>query len=115
MQTIHAAPKDFSRWTPEGLKKLMCAFDVKSVNVVAGPASALAWQFQETMAMLFSFNSEVLYKIGLRIFGWLAVPLSWLDILLEKNPMAWCAASGYALVTVKNPRIGSRKKHIAEY
>jgi len=106
MQTIHAAPKDFSRWTPEGLKKLMCAFDVKSVNVVAGPASALAWQFQETMAMLFSFNSEVLYKIGLRIFGWLAVPLSLLDILLEKNPMAWRAASGYALVAVKNPRIG---------
>jgi len=84
----------------------MCAFDVKSVNVVAGPASALAWQFQETMAMLFSFNSEVLYKIGLRIFGWLAVPLSWLDILLEKNPMAWRAASGYALVALKNPRIG---------
>jgi len=108
MQTIHAAPKDFSRWTPEGLKKLMCAFDVKSVDVVAGPASALAWQFQETMAMLFSFNNEILHKIGLRIFGWLAVPLSWLDFFLERNPMAWRAASGYSLVAVKNPRIGTR-------
>ena len=73
--------------------------------MAAGPASALAWQFQETMAMLFSFNSEVVYKIGLRIFGWLAIPISWLDMLLEKNPMAWHAASGYALVAVKNPRI----------
>ena len=105
IQTIHAAPKDFSRWTPEGLKKLMCAFDVKRVDVVAGPASALAWQFQETMAMLFSFNNAILHKIGLRIFGWLAIPISWLDMLLEKNPMAWHAASGYALVAVKNPRI----------
>jgi len=108
MQTIHAAPEDFSRWTPEGLKKLMCDFDVKSVDVVAGPASALAWQFQETMAMLFSLNNKILYKAGLRIFGWLAVPLSWLDILLEKNHMAWRAASGYALVAVKKPRIGAR-------
>jgi hypothetical protein len=86
----------------------MCAFDVRSVDVVAGPASALAWQFQETLAMLFSFNNEILHKIGLRIFGWLAVPLSWLDFFLERNPMAWRAASGYALVAVKNPRIGTR-------
>jgi SAM-dependent methyltransferase len=108
MQTIHAAPEDYSRWTPEGLKKLMCAFDVKRVDIVAGPASALAWQFQETMAMLFSFNNAVLYKIGLRIFGWIAIPISWLDMLLESNPMAWHAASSYALVAVKPSKIDAR-------
>jgi SAM-dependent methyltransferase len=101
IQTIHAAPEDYFRWTPEGLKKIMCAFEITKVDVVAGPASALAWQFQETMAMLFSFNNEILYKIGIRIFGWLAIPISWLDLLLEKNSMAWRAASGYALVAVK--------------
>jgi SAM-dependent methyltransferase len=108
MQTIHAAPRDFSRWTPEGLQSLMCSFDIKNINIVAGPGSALAWQFQETMAMLFSFNSETLHKIGLRIFGWIAFPLSWLDILLERNPMAWRAASGYSLVAVKPSRSASR-------
>ena len=113
MQTVHAVPKDFCRWTPEGLKKLMCAFDVDSVDVVAGPASALAWQFQETMAMLFSFNKEVLYKVGLRVFGWPAILLSWLDILLERNPMAWHAASGYALLAVKNQRKDERQKRVA--
>lgn len=105
MQTMHAAPQDFYRWTRDGIKKLMDEFDVKSVDVVAGPASALAWQFQETMAMLFSFNNVILYKIGLRIFGWLAVALSWLDFFLERNQMAWRAASGYALVAVKNPKL----------
>jgi ubiquinone/menaquinone biosynthesis C-methylase UbiE len=104
MQTVHAAPKDYFRWTPAGLRKLMCVFDIKTIDIVAGPASALAWQFQETMAMLFSLNNNVLYKAGLRIFGWLAVPLSWLDILLEKNPMAWRAASGYALTAVKRSK-----------
>ena len=101
MQTIHAAPGDYYRWTPEGLKKLMGNFNFKRIDIVAGPASALAWQVQETLAMLFSFNNTVLYKIGLRIFGWLAIPISWLDMLLEKNLMAWRAASGYALVAEK--------------
>lgn len=101
MQTFHASPKDFYRWTPDGLRQLMGSFDILELHVVAGPASALAWQFQETMAMLFSMNNEILYKIGLRIFGWLAIPVSWLDILLEKNQMAWHAASGFALLAEK--------------
>jgi SAM-dependent methyltransferase len=104
IQTIHAAPEDYFRWTPEGLKKLLCDFDISKVNVVAGPASALAWQLQETMAMLFSFNKQILYKIGLRIFGWMAIPISWFDILLEKSTMAWRAASGYAVVAVKSSK-----------
>ncbi len=104
MQTVHASPTDFYRWTPDGIRQLMRTFNVIEFHVVAGPASALAWQFQETMAMLFSLNNKALYKIGLRIFGWLAVPLSWLDILLERNPMAWHAASGYALTAVKRQR-----------
>jgi SAM-dependent methyltransferase len=103
MQTVHAAPMDFYRWTPEGLGQLMSAFEILEWYVVAGPASALAWQIQETMAMLFSFHNEVLYKIGLRIFGWLATPFSWLDSVLERNPMAWHAASGFALLAMKSP------------
>jgi len=104
MQTVHGSPRDFCRWTPDGIRQLMRTFSVIEFHVVAGPASALAWQFQETMAMLFSLNDKTLYKIGLRVFGWLAVPLSWLDILLERNPMAWHAASGYALTAVKRQR-----------
>jgi SAM-dependent methyltransferase len=101
MQTVHASPKDFYRWTPDGLRQLMGAFELLELHVVAGPASALAWLFQETFATLFSFHNQIPYKIGLRLFGWLALPLSWLDMLLERNPMAWHAASGYSLVAVK--------------
>jgi hypothetical protein len=90
------------------MHQLLCNFRLDEFHVTAGPGSALAWQFQETLAILFSFNSRVLYKIGLRIFGWLAIPISYLDILLEKNPMAWHAASGYAVVAVKVKRINAR-------
>jgi len=101
MQTVHAAPKDFCRWTPDGLRQLMTSFEILKIKVAAGPASALAWLVQETLAMLFSFHNDLLYKIGLRLFGWLAIPVSWLDVLLERNPASWRAASGYALVAVK--------------
>jgi SAM-dependent methyltransferase len=101
MQTHHVSPRDYFRWTTDGLRQLLCNFELDAFHVTAGPGSALAWQFQETLSILFSFNKEILYKIGLRIFGWLAMPISWLDMLIEKSPMAWRAASGYAVVAVK--------------
>jgi len=101
MQTVHASPADFYRWTPDGLRHLMADFHIHEINIVAGPASALAWIFQQTMAMLFSFNRPLLYKIGLRLFGWIAVPISWLDVLLEKHAMASRAASGFSMVIEK--------------
>jgi SAM-dependent methyltransferase len=104
MQTVHASPDDYSRWTPNGLRQLLKDFTILECRVAAGPASALAWQFQATMAMLFSFGSDLLYRVGLRVFGWLAVPLSWFDVVLERHPMAWHAASGYAVVAVKTQR-----------
>jgi SAM-dependent methyltransferase len=102
IQTVHASPTDYYRWTPDGLRQLLKKFDIGEVHVVAGPASALAWLVQQTLAMLFSGKSEFIYKIGLRIFGLLALPISWLDALLEKNPMAWRAASGFSILAVKN-------------
>ena len=51
--------------------------------------------------MIFSGRSLVLYKIGLRFFGYLAIPLSWLDVFLEDHPLSYQAASSYAVVTLK--------------
>ena len=102
MQTYHVSPKDYYRWTPDGLRQLFKNFKIDQFHVIAGPGTALAWQFQQTMAMLFSFKREVLYKIGLCFFGWMAVPVSWLDVILEKNQMAWRAASGYAFIAAKS-------------
>lgn len=101
MQGVHASPSDFRRWTPEGIKRLFGDMDVDGFSVAVGPASALAWQAQETLAMLFSCGSETIYRIGLRLFGWLMVPFSWFDLLLERHPEAWRVASGYAFVARK--------------
>ena len=97
MQGVHASPDDYQRWTPEGIQLLFYGLNIEGLVVACGPASALAWMFQEVMAMLFSFGNTTLYKVGLRLFGWLAIPLSWFDILLERHPQAWRTASGYLL------------------
>jgi SAM-dependent methyltransferase len=103
MQTRHAAPCDFSRWTPEGIRQLLREFQIVELHVAAGPASALAWLFQETMALLFSFRTPFLYKVGLRIFGYFALAISWLDLFLENHPLAYQGASSYAVAAVKAP------------
>jgi len=108
MQGVHAAPNDFLRWTPEGLRHLFSGMEVTGIHVAAGPASALAWQMQETLAMLFSFGSELLYKIGLRVFGWISMPVSWLDFFLAHHPEAWRAASGYAFLAIKTGHRANR-------
>ena len=102
IQTLHASPLDYYRWTPDGLTQLLRPFRILDLRVTAGPASALAWMFQETMAMLLSFHSVLLYKIGLRIFGYLSVPISWMDALLERHPMAQQAASGFGVTALKS-------------
>ncbi|MDQ6973890.1 MAG: class I SAM-dependent methyltransferase [Mariprofundaceae bacterium] len=112
MQGIHASPHDFQRWTPQGYVSLFDGFDIEYVRVAAGPASALAWMFQETLALLFSFNNETLYKIGLRVFGWLAVPISWLDFFLEKHPRAESIASGFALQLKKTASFQTQSKRL---
>lgn len=109
MQTAHASPSDYYRWTPEGLHQLLRCFEVLELRVAAGPASGLAWLIQETLAMLFSFRSTLLYKLWFRIFGWLAYPVAWLDTVLEQHPMAWHAASGFAVVAVKLPSLQESK------
>ncbi|MDQ6964651.1 MAG: class I SAM-dependent methyltransferase [Mariprofundales bacterium] len=101
MQGIHASPNDFQRWTPEGCRRLFAAFEIEYIRVVTGPASSVAWMLQEMLALLFSCRNETLYKVGLRLFGWLVVPISWLDILLEKDPRAVSIASGFALLLRK--------------
>jgi len=104
MQGIHASPNDFQRWTPEGYKRLFQGFEIHEVRVAIGPASALAWMLQETLSMLLSFRTELLYKIGLRMFGWIVYPIAWLDIVLEQHPRSAAVASGFAL-RLKKPSI----------
>ena len=110
MQTFHASPGDFCRWTAAGLQHVLRPLRILESQVIAGPASALAWIFQETMAMVFSLRSDILYRIGLRVFGYLALPISWMDIVLEGHPMARQAASGFSVLAVKSSELLNKNR-----
>ena len=110
MQSFHASPDDFFRWTAAGLQHVLRPLRILESQVIAGPASALAWIFQETMAMVFSLRSNILYRIGLRVFGYLALPISWMDIVLEGHPMARQAASGFSVLAVKSSELLNKNR-----
>jgi SAM-dependent methyltransferase len=110
IQTFHASPDDFFRWTAAGLQHVLRPLCIVESQVIAGPASSLAWIFQETMAMLFSLRSNILYRIGLRFFGYLALPISRMDIVLEGHPMARQAASGFSVLAAKSPELQNKNR-----
>jgi len=98
MQPYHAVPADYQRYTIMGIEELFDRFDPVEKGVILGPASAMSWIAREFLAILFSFNNPYLYRAGQRVFGWITVPLKYLDIFLEHNRFAPSIASGFYFV-----------------
>lgn len=96
-QGLHATPtySDFQRYTIAGIQNIFKEFEQMEKGVLAGPASALAWTLREFLAILFSFNNIYLYRIFNLFFGWLTVPIKYLDYFLEKNRFSFTIASGF--------------------
>ncbi len=96
-QGLHATPtySDFQRYTIAGIQNMFREFELLEKGVLAGPGSALAWTLREFLAVLLSFNSVYLYRIFNLFFGWLTVPVKYLDYFLEKNRFAFTIASGF--------------------
>ena len=96
MQGIHAAPDDFQRYTPNGLKQLCREFRDLQVFVAGGPTSALVWMLQEWLAMVLSFGSQKLYAFWYFVLFILS-PLKVFDALLQFHPAAKQIASIYTI------------------
>ncbi len=82
MQGYHASPKDYQRYTVEGLEHLFSDFRKIESGVCVGPTSALHWIFKEFVGILFSFGNIWLYKGLSLIVGWLTFPIVYLDAIL---------------------------------
>ena len=96
-QGLHATPaySDFRRYTIAGIQNMFREFELLEKGVLAGPGSALAWTLREFLAILLSFNSVYLYRIFNLFFGWLTVPVKYLDYFLEKSRFSFTIASGF--------------------
>lgn len=95
MQGLHAGPGDYRRYTEAGLRAELerHGFVVEESGVAVGPASAAAWVFAEFLALLLSGRSLRGYYLAKAVTMWIALPLKYADLWLERHPRADAIAS----------------------
>ena len=98
---FHAAPYDFHRWTAPGLAGDFGQFEQIEVTVASGPTSSMLAIMHEWLAILLSFNNEMLYR-GLSLFFMVSLsPLKFIDLLLSRYQMADVIGCTFQLEAVK--------------
>lgn len=83
---FHSSPCDFFRWTEKGVSALFSGFKSCKIGVLNGPSSALISILPEFLAILFSFNIQILYKLLWFIFTLTVFPIKFLDLILNHFP-----------------------------
>lgn len=66
-----------------------------NIGVGAGPTSGFLWVMQEWLSLLFSFGNSNLKDALFLFFMIVTFPLKFIDILMEKHPMAETINSGF--------------------
>jgi SAM-dependent methyltransferase len=100
-QMYHPDPIDMQRYTVTGIANLFNDFTPLDSGVELGPASAVSLTLREFLAILFSFNSNVLYNLLQVFFGYLMYPIKFLDYFLVRNKFAFMIACSVYFVGEK--------------
>ncbi len=99
LQGYHPDPMDHRRFTLEGLRTLLSAFEEVEAGVSHGPASAWVWVTSELLASPFGWYP---LQVAVRsLVGWALSPVRFLDALLLRRPHAHRAASGFYFIGAK--------------
>ncbi len=92
---FHAYPKDYQRWTIDGLKELLQQFEVIETGIRTGPTATLLVVLLEYVKLL---SPQPLRRPVYVLCGWLVWPLRYLDLWLDRKPDAQLLANHvYAL------------------
>lgn len=98
----HPSPDDFYRWTRQGLAAELEGFRIEQMRVRSGPTSAFLWIAQEWLAMVLSFNCEILYYLVWMLLMVVTFPLKYLDWLIGRYKMAWKIAATFHCLGVRS-------------
>ncbi|OGV57778.1 MAG: hypothetical protein A2X45_19770 [Lentisphaerae bacterium GWF2_50_93] len=83
MQVLHENPKDYFRFTPDGIRRLFDGLDEKKLEIASGPTGSLIWILKEYGALLCPFsNNRLIYASVRELLGWILYPLILLDYYL---------------------------------
>jgi SAM-dependent methyltransferase len=83
---FHEYPKDYRRFTIDGLKQLACGMEVVASGWRTGPTATLLVFTIEYVKLLLPWRTWRAVAHG--VLGWLLFPLRYLDVLLLRSPEA---------------------------
>jgi len=93
---FHEYPRDYNRWTLDGLRELLNAFEVADMGIRTGPTATLLAFIIEYAKML---SPRPLKKPVYALLGWIIWPLRYLDLWLNRKADAQILANHiFALV-----------------
>jgi len=91
---FHADPDDFYRFSKNGILILCENFEPIASGFARGPASTMHEMLVRFLAMVFSFNSNILYAMNLYLLRWLLFWVKYLDKIIAKYGMAYVIHTG---------------------
>lgn len=99
MFPLHPSPKDYSRWTLDGLRSLFEGTEEIEAGFVNGPISGMLANMAYGLSVLFSFGITPVRKILLYVFMPILSPFKLLDYVYTRLPGAEdTSASPYLIV-----------------
>jgi SAM-dependent methyltransferase len=83
---LHEYPRDFRRFTPDGLRQLAGGLDVVAEGWRTGPTATVLLFFLEYVKVWLPWRPARIVAHG--ILGWLIFPLRYLDLILLRSARA---------------------------
>jgi len=96
LQGFHPDPKDFYRFTSQGILYLFQSFRFLDWGVCAGPSSSLAWLMRDYLSgLLTGFSDGRAEALTRLILSWIFWPLKYLDYFFASRPSSRRIASAF--------------------
>jgi SAM-dependent methyltransferase len=83
---FHEYPRDYQRFTPDGLRVLLSGFEIVSEGWRTGPTATLLIFVLEWFKLLLPWRAWRIVIHG--VLGWILFPLRYLDVFLLRSPYA---------------------------
>jgi SAM-dependent methyltransferase len=97
---FHEYPKDYQRWTLDGLKQLLGRFQIIDAGIRAGPTATILSFALEYVKLI---SPKPLKKMAYAFCGWLVWPFRYVDVWLNKKPDA-CILANHFYVLARKPQ-----------
>jgi SAM-dependent methyltransferase len=97
---FHEYPKDYRRFTIDGLRELAGGLEVVATGWRTGPTATLLVFTIEYVKLLFPWRAWRMFAHG--VLGWVLFPLRYLDLILLRSPDA-CRLGNHCYVWLRKP------------